>query len=243
MVTPGCLPLTTEQFPTAHELETSYDVFSYDFVVDPDTQSFLVRPPSGTGGGKQSGDEARRGCALVVMRGMIALRLAQGFQFVLRASSSTGTSTPIPPATGTGAGSVSGSYSTTASNQPATSSIDPEYASASQSHPSHRSKSYISDEDRTPKPAGASEALKSQAEPVYLSMSNEIHRISYNGEMIQVKRYVRRMPPAVPFDYKCLIWPKLGVGYTELETSFSARGLESYGWNRCADFTMPKTFD
>ncbi|TFY54929.1 hypothetical protein EVG20_g9506 [Dentipellis fragilis] len=63
-------------------------------------------------------------------------------------------------------------------------------------------------------------------------MSNEIHRISYTGEAIQVRRYVRRMPPSQPFEYKCLIWPKLGVGYTELSTRFTSHGLENYGWNR-----------
>ncbi|TFY75548.1 hypothetical protein EWM64_g8463, partial [Hericium alpestre] len=73
---------------------------------------------------------------------------------------------------------------------------------------------------------------QAQTDPVYLSMSNEIHRIAYTGEAIQVRRYVRRMPPSQPFNYKCLIWPKLGVGYTELSTSFTSHGLENYGWNR-----------
>lgn len=84
----------------------------------------------------------------------------------------------------------------------------------------------------TPKPAGTADILRSTADPVYLSMSNEIHRISYTGEAIQVKRYVRRMPPTKPFEYECLIWPKLGVGYTELKTTFTSHGLENYGWNR-----------
>ena len=194
MVTPGCLPLTTEEFPSTTELETSYDVFSYDFVVDPpETRSFLVRPPNVQ---SQNPDEVRRSWALVVMRGMIALRLAQGFQIVLRPANSL--------------------------------DYDPEPDPRSL----RRSKSYVSDEDATPRPIGAAEALRAQADPVYLSMSNEIHRISYTGEAIQVRRYVRRMPPTPPLRYKCLIWPKLGVGYTELSLSFAYHGLENYGWNR-----------
>ncbi|KAI9466089.1 hypothetical protein BJY52DRAFT_321839 [Lactarius psammicola] len=194
MVTPGCLPLTTEEFPSTSELETSYDVFSYDFVVDPpETGSFLVRPPAVQ---SHNPDEVRRAWALVVMRGMIALRLAQGFQIVLR------------PA-----------------NSPA---YDPE----PDPRALRRSKSYVSDEDITPRPTGAAEALRAQADPVYLSMSNEIHRIAYTGEAIQVRRYVRRMPPTHPLHYKCLVWPKLGAGYTELSLSFAYRGLENYGWNR-----------
>jgi hypothetical protein len=194
MVTPGCLPLTTEAFPSTSELETSYDVFSYDFVVDPpETRSFLVRPPTVQ---SQNPDEVRRLWALVVMRGMIALRLAQGFQIVLRPANSP-------------------------DNDP---NLDPRAL--------RRTKSYVSDEDATPRPIGAAAALHAQADPVYLSMSNEIHRIAYTGEGIQVRRYVRRMPPTPPLHYKCLIWPKLGVGYTELSLSFAYHGLENYGWNR-----------
>ena len=101
-------------------------------------------------------------------------------------------------------------------------------------------------------PAGSAEVLSSALDPVYLSMSNEIHRISYTGEAIQVRRYVRRMLmlPAKSFEYHCLIWPNLGGnlspsplyplaervppigGYTEVSTMFSSHGLEHYGWNR-----------
>lgn len=194
MVTPGCLPLTTEEFPSTSELETSYDVFSYDFVVDPpETRSFLVRPPTLQ---SQNPDEVRRAWALVVMRGMIALRLAQGFQIVLRPANS------------------------------------PDYDLDPEPRAVRRTKSYVSDEDATPRPSGAAEALRAQAEPVYLSMSNEIHRLAYTGEAIQVRRYVRRMPPTPPLRYKCLIWTKLGAGYTELSLSFAYHGLENYGWNR-----------
>ena len=195
MVTPGCLALTTEEFPSTSELETSYDVFSYDFVVDPpETRSFLVRPPATAQ--SQNPDEVRRLWALVVMRGMIALRLAQGFQIVLRPANS------------------------------------PDYDPDPDPRALRRTKSYVSDEDATPRPIGAAEALRAQADPVYLSMSNEIHRIAYTGEAIQVRRYVRRMPPTPPLRYKCLIWPKLGIGYTELSLSFAYHGLENYGWNR-----------
>ena len=185
MVTPACLPLTVEHFPSNAELESSYDVFSYDFVVDPtEMRSFLVKPPNVQG----TIDEVRRAWALVVMRGMVAVRLAQGFQFVLRSQSSSDERMTLP-----------------------------------------RAKAFMSEED---KPGGAAEVLNSTRDPVYLSMSNEIHLISYTGETIQVRRYVRRMPPTQPFDYECLIWPKLGVGYTELKTKFVSHGLENYGWNR-----------
>jgi hypothetical protein len=206
IVTPACLPLTVEHFPTAAELEASYDVFSYDFVLDPgEMHSFMVKPPSPPSQNqKRSGAEEalRREWALVVMRGMAAVRLAQGFQFVLKVPRQAGTSTPneqrIPS--------------------------------------SRRSKVFAAAEDdfvlAPPKLAGAAEVLRSTADPVYLSMSNEIHRISYADEAIQVRRYVRRMPQTRPFKYECLIWPKLGGGYTEQSLTFTSHGLENYGWNR-----------
>ncbi|KAF9014224.1 hypothetical protein BDQ17DRAFT_1386700 [Cyathus striatus] len=172
LITPGCLPLTVEHFPSVAELESTYDVFSYDFVVDPsEMRSFLVKPPVVKG----TSDEVRRAWALVVMRGMAAVRLAQD----------------------------------------------------SRGKPTYkRSKSFLgTEEDSLPKPIGASDVLK-------FTMTNQIHRISYTGDSIQVRRYVRRVSPTRPFEYQCLIWPKLGVGYTKLSTTFVSQGLENYGWNR-----------
>lgn len=235
MKLPACLPLTVEHFPTATELETSYDVFSYDFVVDPgEMRSFLVNPPPTSASvhvnaGFVSTDEARRAWALAVMRGMVAQRLAQGFQFVLCPATITITShTPEPSAHTMSMAAF------------------------------RRSKSFMTEDDMTPNLAGASEALKSPDDPVYLSISNEIHRIAYGGDAVQVRRYVRRVPTTrtmpttllpsslsfsssqhqqqqqqQPFEYQCLIWPRLGKGYTEqIRTMFVSQGLENYGWNR-----------
>ncbi|EIN07073.1 hypothetical protein PUNSTDRAFT_114572 [Punctularia strigosozonata HHB-11173 SS5] len=187
MTTPGCLPLTVEHFPTTSELDSSYDVASYDFVVDPpDMRSFLVKPPTVTG------PDIRHAWAMAIMRGMAAFRLSQGFQFVLGSKKS---------------------------------------AEKLEKNALRRTTSFVGEDEMTPKPSGAAEVLRS-SEPIYLSMSNEIHRISYATETIQVRRYVRRLPPSPPFEYQCLIWPKLGVGYTEWKTSFASHGLENYGWNR-----------
>jgi hypothetical protein len=204
MVTPGCLPLTVEHFPTTAEIDSSYDVFSYDFVIDPpEMRSFLIKPPIVPAASRHDKDEVRRGWALRVIRGMAAVRLIQGFQFILRPQNEE------------------------------VADVEEEKGFL------RRSKSFVGiDDDITPKPAGAAEALRSTNDPVYLSMSNEIHRISYTGEAIQVKRYVRRMPPMHPFKYQCLIWPKLGVGYTELATEFATHGLENYGWNRSVLFDL-----
>lgn len=168
---PVCLPLTVEHFPSNSELDRSYDVFSYDFVVDPsEMRSFLVNTPTVQG----TPDDLRRAWALVVMRGMAAVRLAQGFQFVIR-----------------GAHKKLG-------------------AVVEDKGGIKRAKSLMNDDDLTPKPIGATDVLQNTTDPVYLSMSNEIHCISYTGEVIQVRRYVRRTAPTKPFHYQCLMWPKLG---------------------------------
>lgn len=212
IVTPGCLPLTVDHFPSSAELESSYDVFSYEFIVDPsEMRSFLVKPPQVKG----STDDLRRAWALVVMRGMAAVRLSQGFQFITRRQKSH----------------------TEVAKQPIGVSAF------------RRTKSFVEDDHLDSPPAGAAEILNSTRDPVYLSITNEIHRISYNGETIQVKRYVRRMKFSTSIHYKCLIWPKLGgispilsflaqsnisrLGrYTEHTTEFKSHGLENYGWNR-----------
>lgn len=168
IVTPGCLPLTVEHFPSNAELESSYDMFSYEFIIDPsEMRSFLVKPPVVKG----NTEEMRRAWALVVMRGMAAVRLAQGFQFILK---------PHKP------------------------QAEEERVNF------RRTKSFMGEEETEHWPSGAAEVLSSTMNPVYLSMTNEIHRISYTGEAIQVKRYVRRTNPTRPFNYQCLIWPKLG---------------------------------
>ena len=196
MATPACLPLTVEYFPSTHELENSYDVFSYDFVCDPsEMQSFLIRLPPMQG----NADEMRRAWALAMMRVMVAIRLAQGFQFVLRPSKGAGN-----------------------------------HEVGVQSSSLRRTKSYSTagDDSASSRPIGAAMVLQSASDSVYLSMSNEIHHIMYTGDSIQVRRYVRRMPRTQLFEYQCLIWPKLGEGYTELKTTFRPHGMESYGWNR-----------
>ncbi|KZT26603.1 hypothetical protein NEOLEDRAFT_1062935 [Neolentinus lepideus HHB14362 ss-1] len=192
MTTPGCLPLTTEYFPSGSDLEALYDVHEYGIYIDPtEIRSFLVKSPNMSG----SPDQERRAWALMIMRVMAAVRLAQGFQFILQPKQVYG---------------------------------------ENDRNPLRRTQSFMTDEEMVPKFGGASQVLESPDDPVYISMSNEIHRISYNreGETVQIRRYVRRMPSLRPFQYQCLIWPKLGVGYTELKTSFISHGLENYLWNR-----------
>lgn len=195
LVTPPCLPLTVEYLPSNGELESCYDNHQYDFVVDPkEMRSFLVKPPQVKG----TTEEVRRAWALAVMRGMVAVRVAQGFQFILRPSSSRSL----------------------------------QKTQASEERKGIRKSKFLTGDDYIPKATGPADVLRSPLDPVYLSMPNEIHRISYTGDSIQVRRYVRRLLPARTMKYECFIWPKLGGGYASHQTTFSSYGLENYGWNR-----------
>ncbi|KAF9447582.1 hypothetical protein P691DRAFT_776015 [Macrolepiota fuliginosa MF-IS2] len=197
LVTPSCLPLTMEYLPSNAELESCYDNYYYDFVVDPkEMRSFLVKPPQVKG----TPEEVRRAWALVVMRGMAAVRIAQGFQFISRPS-------------------------TWRSSQKA-------QVKANEEKMGLRKSKFLANDDAIPRATGPADVLQSPLDPVYLSMMNEIHKISYTGDSIQVRRYVRRLLPIRVVEYECFIWPKLGGGYTSHETSFSSYGLENYGWNR-----------
>ena len=203
LLTPACLPLTVEHFPTQQELDTAFEYFSYDFVVDPPSMSssFCIKVPGDWR--NLPSQQAKDIFALAVMKGQTALRLAQSFQIMLRPR-----------------GSVN-----------VRSQEDRTF--------SRRSRSFAADEEMTPKPVGAAEVLETPFIPVYLSMTNEIHRLSYNGEVIKVELYVRRADPAAkPFDYECLVWPKRGDGYTEVSTSIKSPGLEKLGWNRCASLIV-----
>lgn len=189
---PGCLPLTVEHLPTEEELAQGFRVHSYETTIGSEmNESFLVKWPVIV-----HGQTPEEGWAMAIMRVMVALRLAQGFQFVLQKArivheppqdmslSSTVTAKPLVVPSG--------------------------------------------------KPRGPAEILQEADMPVYLSMSDQIHKIQYDptGPSIRVERFVRRMPASVPIPYKCLIWPKLGGGYTECHTLFKSQDMELYGWNR-----------
>lgn len=205
MAAPACLPLTVQFLPAAAELELDFKINDYSFIVNPpDMKSFLVRELQGP---LRDNEDTRNACALAVLRGMAALRLAQGFQFVLDPD------TAPPDAPGVG----SSSY-----REPVFLSARPRGHSSATANPLPKNKCN-----------GVSDILRDPRKPVYLSMSNEVHRLSYNGEQIEVKKYLRRMPlGTMPFEYSCLVWPKEGEGYSTVKTSFAFPNLETYGWNR-----------
>ncbi|KAG8821492.1 vacuolar membrane-associated protein iml1 [Serendipita sp. 399] len=136
IVSPGCLPLTTGYFPTKEELEKAYKMHFYEVTLGAEmSQSFLVKIQV------HLGPVPEEKWGLAIMRVMVALRLAQGFQFVL---------------------------------------LSPERARELGGFKNHSL------------PRGPSEILNNLEAPVYLSTSDQIHRLQYDptGPSIRVERHL-----------------------------------------------------
>ncbi|PPQ63384.1 hypothetical protein CVT24_005649 [Panaeolus cyanescens] len=192
MVTPVCLPLTLEYLSSVEE-SFVFDA-EYSWVIDPSEQSIIVRQPPK----KASVEETRRAFALGIMRGMVAVRLAHGFQFIVRPEN-----------------------------------LKNDKSRESERLPFRRGKSYREDDDVESMPIGPAAVLTTSLDTIWMSTTNEVHKIWYSGEMIHFKKYSRKTNIMRSFDYKCLIWPKLGGGYTEVKTAFSSVNNENQlSWNR-----------
>lgn len=69
--------------------------------------------------------------------------------------------------------------------------------------------------------------------PIFLSVTNQIHRISYDRSTsaINVKRYVRNADYSTdPIDYACCIWPRHLPGYQTVKAKFNYPDSASYNW-------------
>ncbi len=69
--------------------------------------------------------------------------------------------------------------------------------------------------------------------PIFLSVTNQIHRISYDRSTsaINVKRYVRNADYSTdPIDYQCCIWPRHLPGYQTVTARFNYPDSSTYNW-------------
>ena len=69
--------------------------------------------------------------------------------------------------------------------------------------------------------------------PIFLSVTNQIHRISYDRSTsaINIKRYVRNTDYSTdPIDYECCIWPRHLPGYQTVKARFNYPDSASYNW-------------
>ncbi|UZJ56765.1 hypothetical protein CBS101457_006085 [Exobasidium rhododendri] len=69
--------------------------------------------------------------------------------------------------------------------------------------------------------------------PIFLSMTNQIHRISYdrNSNAINVKRFVRRTDyDTSSIEYACCIWSRNLPGYQTVQSRFDYPDFGAYNW-------------
>jgi hypothetical protein len=186
MCAPACLPLTTEHYASEDDLMRDYVDYTYDvYITDAVRGSFLLR---------QDSKAEKTDWARLVLHEMIAARLVQGFQLIVKDGNNKGT-------------------------------FDPNQETLSKMIPSAF-------------PIGVADVLPSTLHPIYLSIGSQLHRLVYEPieNVIRVSRFVRRdRKRSVKFmDYSCLVWPKLGQGYTKASTRFNLPDFDAYGWNRLA---------
>lgn len=186
MCAPACLPLTTEHYVSEDHLMRDYVDYTFDvYITDAVRGSFLLRQDLKA----ENTDWAR-----LVLREMIAARLVQGFQLIVKDENNKGVYDP---------------------NQEILSKMIPAAF-----------------------PLGIADVLPSTSHPIYLSIGSQLHRLLYEPveNVIRVSRFVRRdtKRSVKSMDYACLVWPKLGQGYTEASTRFNLPDFDAYGWNRLA---------
>ncbi|EJU01540.1 hypothetical protein DACRYDRAFT_80132 [Dacryopinax primogenitus] len=201
---PACLPLTVDVYPRQDELDNDFRTYHHTILV-PDANSQFIRPPKY----KKEGYTPETYQAEQLLRAIASFRLAQGFQFVVAPIRTGRKHTPVLMQN-----RLSGSFGRTGLLEPTT--------------------SHANDISLELKMGGASEVLRNVGDaPIYLSMGNQLHRISYDKEVqeIKVTAYIRGRQREEVLSYECLIWPKHGSGYMKAEAHFNYPA-EHIGWNR-----------
>ncbi len=75
--------------------------------------------------------------------------------------------------------------------------------------------------------------IVSSGNPIFLSQSNQIHRIAYDPSSgaINVKRYLRKNSYDVsPIQYECCVWPRNLPGYQNTAATFNYPSATEYSW-------------
>ncbi|CAD6888971.1 unnamed protein product [Tilletia laevis] len=75
-------------------------------------------------------------------------------------------------------------------------------------------------------------AILTSGSPIFLSLPNEIHQISCDQGLVQVKRYLRNTEyDTSPIEYSCYIWARNLPSYQTVHASFKYPDSASYDWN------------
>ncbi|KAF9918615.1 vacuolar membrane-associated protein iml1 [Lobosporangium transversale] len=210
LISPASLPLTTDYFPTREELQGLYSEYIHTISPSEDVRSFS--------------DQERRAKTKALMKELIYHRLAQGFQLIVESTSMTSKtgkadhfSAPLERNTATEVhGTINRCNTIGVGSDEQSDPVAMEFPCKG-----------------TGKSSGVVSNNASKDKSYYLSMGQQVHRLSIDTEgNIEVKRYERRFeykPESIK--YQCVIWAKQLPSYMPRDLTFSYPPLTHYQWN------------
>ncbi|KAM3588807.1 vacuolar membrane-associated protein iml1 [Umbelopsis sp. WA50703] len=213
LVTPACLPLTTDYFPPAEELENMYDHYMYTVSASEDVNLYQA--------GDRSMPEYKKTENL--LNEMLSQRLAQGFQIIVEGAANMPVQKHMPikgfiantTDSPSGSGTVSGKDNKDlANNNGSNAALNAIKSSATGA------------DDQINNPVAKSNVS-------YLSMGHQVHKLTFDssGQNVEVRRYVRTVQyDTKKTEYKCAVWPKHISFYRPKTVIFNYPNL-MYAWN------------
>lgn len=206
LVSPACLPLTTDYFPSNEELKMCYNHYMYTVSASEDVNLYQA--------GDRSLSEHKKTANLLTE--LISQRLAQGFQIIVDITGNSSNLKPVSKVMAAGE---------TPGNTAMPSVGSKEGKDTPISSGSANGKGGTQEENST---------TNWKHMVWWLSMGHQVHQLTFDssGQNVEVRRYVR----ILEFDdkekiwYKCVIWHKNIPQYRPKQVAFGYPSL-MYAWN------------
>lgn len=212
LVTPACLPLTTDYFPPPEELENMYDHYMYTVSASEDVNLYQA--------GDRSMPEYKKTENL--LNEMISQRLAQGFQMIVEGAANMPVQKHMPIK-----GFIANTGESNGSSSTATAKDTKDSLNASASGSGTKSNAApLANDDAAKNPVTKSNVS-------YLSMGHQVHKLTFDssGQNVEVRRYVRTVQyDTTKTTYECAVWPKHINFYRQKTVIFNYPNL-MYAWN------------
>lgn len=217
LVTPACLPLTTDYFPSNEELAARYNHYMYTVSASEDTNLYQA--------GDRNLSEHKKTENLLIE--MLSQRLAQGFQIIVDITGSSQQNTK--PKDQTVPVSALGLLNKDKEGRVQTATP----MATMMAMTGHIKSSQASTEQQQQQQQEEGEKSRWKNMVWWLSMGYQVHHLTFDpsGQNVEVRRYVRMIDFDInKMNYKCAIWPKNMPTYRPKSSTFSYPSL-LYGWN------------
>ncbi|KAH8555450.1 hypothetical protein BGW37DRAFT_525517 [Umbelopsis sp. PMI_123] len=217
LVTPACLPLTTDYFPPPDELENMYDHYMYTVSASEDVNLYQA--------GDRSMPEYKKTENL--LNEMISQRLAQGFQIIVEGAANMPVQKQMP---------IKGFIANSADQGGSSASFIPKDNKDVNSVAISGNTLVTLGKTNVNGPLVSDNQTKhamGKSNVSYLSMGHQVHKLTFDssGQNVEVRRYVRQIKYATNKTvYNCAIWPKHINFYRPKTVVFNYPNLV-YAWN------------